>query len=77
MILAATAIEVPKLRSAQLPPGTFHLATLCAVVSGVIAFLSTALLMRYFKDNDKWALGPFAVYCIVAGLGTIAYLAVA
>ncbi len=77
VILAATALEVPKLRSATLPPGTFHLAVLCAVVAGVIAFVSTAALMRYFRDNDKWALGPFAVYCIVAGLGTIIYLSVA
>ncbi len=77
VIIAATVFEVPKLRSAHVAPGTFHLASICAVVAGVIAFLSTALLMRYFKDNDRWALGPFAAYCIVAGLGTLVFLAVA
>ena len=77
VILAATVIEVPKLASAQVAPGTFQLAGICAIVAGVIAFLSTALLMRYFKNNDDWALGPFAIYCIVAGLGSIAYLELA
>ena len=67
VILAATVAEVPKLRSAQVPPGTFGLALVCAVVSGAVALASTALLMRYFRSHDKWALGPFAAYCVVAG----------
>jgi undecaprenyl-diphosphatase len=43
------------------------MASLAAVVAGVVAFASTAFLMRYFKDNDRWALNPFAYYCIIAG----------
>jgi undecaprenyl-diphosphatase len=67
IILAATAAEVPKLRHAGVPAGTFELAALSAVVAGVVAFLSTAFLMRYFRDHDRWALNPFAYYCIAAG----------
>ena len=67
IILGAVALEVPKLLHADVPPGTLQMASLAAVVAGVVAFASTAFLMRYFKDNDRWALNPFAYYCIIAG----------
>ena len=67
IILGAVALEVPKLLHADVPPGTLQIAGLAAVVAGVVAFASTAFLMRYFKDNDRWALNPFAYYCIIAG----------
>ena len=74
VILGATALEVPKLLREEMPPGTLQLSLIAAVVAGVVALLSTAFLMRYFRNNDKWALNPFAYYCIVAGLGALAYL---
>ena len=74
IIIGATVLEVPKLRHADIPPGTFQLSAIAAVVAGVVALLSTAFLMRYFKHNDKWALGPFAGYCIAAGIGSLLYL---
>ncbi len=74
VILGATALEVPKLLRADMPPGTLALSLMAAVVAGVVALLSTAFLMRYFRSNDKWALNPFAYYCILAGLGALAYL---
>ena len=77
IILGATALEVPKLLHADVSPATLHLALLAAVVAGIVAFLSTAFLMRYFRHNDKWALNPFAFYCIAAGLASAAYLALA
>ena len=43
-------------------------ALLGAVVAGVTAWLSTAFLMRYFRNHEDWALSPFAFYSIVAGL---------
>lgn len=67
VILAATLKEVPKLLHADVPPGTFGLAAVAAVVSGVVAWLSTWFLMRYFRGHDHWALDPFAYYCIAAG----------
>ena len=74
IILGATVLEVPKLLHEQVPPGTFGLAALAAVVAGITAWFSTWFLMRYFRSHDDWALSPFAAYCIVAGLGSLAVL---
>ncbi len=74
IIIGATVLEVPKLLHADMPPGTLELSAVAAVVSGIVALLSTWFLMRYFRHNDKWALNPFAYYCLVAGIGAAAYL---
>ncbi len=68
IILAATVKEVPKLLHAGVPAGTFTVASVAAVAAGLTALASTAFLMRYFRNNDRWALDPFAYYCIAAGL---------
>ena len=77
IIVGATVLEVPKLMHANIAPGIFTNAAIAAVVSGIVAFLSTAFLMRYFRRNEEWALNPFGYYCIVAGLGAAAYLMLA
>jgi undecaprenyl-diphosphatase len=77
IILGATVLEVPKLLHASVAPGVFEMATVAAVVAGIVAFLSTAFLMRYFRSHNDWALDPFGYYCIVVGLGAIAYLTLA
>jgi undecaprenyl-diphosphatase len=77
VIVGATVLEVPKLLRAPLAPGELNLAVLAAVVAGVTAFLSTWFLMRYFRDNDKWALAPFAIYCVVFGAGALVWLGLA
>jgi undecaprenyl-diphosphatase len=74
IILGATVLEVPKLLHAGVAPGVFQLSVVAAVVAGVTAFLSTAFLMRYFRNQDSMALNPFAYYCFVVGLGSIACL---
>jgi undecaprenyl-diphosphatase len=74
IILGATVLEVPKLLHANVPAGLFALSSLAALVAGVTAFASTAFLMRYFRQNDAWALNPFAYYCLVAGAGSLALL---
>jgi len=74
IIIGATVLEVPKLLHEHVPPGTFALAGMAAVVAGITAWLSTWFLMRYFREHDDWALSPFAAYCIVAGLGSLAIL---
>lgn len=74
IIVGATVLEVPHLFHASVAPGVFGQAAAAAVVAGVVAWLSTAFLMRYFRDHDKWALNPFAYYCMVAGVGALAYL---
>ena len=74
IILGATVLEVPKLLHETVPPGTFGLAALAAVIAGVTAFASTAFLMRYFRQHDAWALNPFAYYCFVVGAGSLLLL---
>jgi undecaprenyl-diphosphatase len=74
IIIAATVLEVPKLLHESVPPAVLHLSLLAAVVAGVTAFLSTAFLMRYFRNQERMALNPFAYYCILAGLGSVVYL---
>ena len=75
IILGATAKEVPKLLHADIPAGVFETASIAAVVAGIVAFASTAFLMRYFANNDRWALNPFAYYCMAAGLISAGLLA--
>lgn len=74
IILGATVLEARHLLDAAVPPATFQQAAIAAVLAGITAWLSTAFLMRYFRANDRWALSPFAAYCLVLGLGTAAYL---
>jgi undecaprenyl-diphosphatase len=44
-----------------------------SILSGVGAYLSVRFLVRYFRTRT---LTPFAIYCVVVGLGSIAYLTV-
>ena len=74
IILGATVLEVPKLLHQSVPAGTFGVAFVAAMVAGVTAFLSTAFLMRYFRQHDAWALNPFAYYCFAVGAVSLALL---
>ena len=67
IILGATVLEVPKLLHEHVPSGVLMTSAIAAVVAGFTALLSTAFLMRYFRQHDSWALNPFAYYCIAAG----------
>lgn len=74
IILGATVLEVPKLLHEDLAAGTVSLSILSAIIAGITAFASTALLLRYFREHDSWALNPFAYYCLVVGIGSLAVL---
>jgi undecaprenyl-diphosphatase len=67
IILAAGVLEIPKLLApearAELGP-----ALLGGVIAGVLAYLSTVLLMRYFKQQEVNALLPFSAYCAILGI---------
>jgi undecaprenyl-diphosphatase len=67
IILAAGVLEIPKLLQpdarASLGP-----ALIGGVVAGVLAYLSTVVLMRYFKQQEVNALIPFAAYCAILGV---------
>jgi len=47
---------------------------LAAVVAGVTSFISTVVLMRYFRSHDRASLLPFAFYCFALGLAGLAVL---
>ena len=74
IIIGATVLEVPKLLHAGVPHGAFGISVLAALVAGLTALASTAFLMKYFRENDRWALNPFAYYCILAGMLSAAFL---
>jgi undecaprenyl-diphosphatase len=67
IILAAGVLEVPKLLQpdarASLGP-----ALIGGIVAGVLAYVSTAILMRYFKQQEVNALLPFSAYCVIVGV---------
>lgn len=74
VILAASVSEIPKLLHAHELHALFGISLLAAVVAGVVAYASTAFLMRYFKQHDSWALKPFAWYCAAFGAGSFGLL---
>ena len=46
-----------------------------SIASGVAAFLALRFLMRYLQDRSG-TLMPFAIYCLVAGIGSAVYLSI-
>jgi undecaprenyl-diphosphatase len=70
VILAAGALKVPDL-TGSLGSGIHGQILVGSILSGVGAYLSVRFLMRYFRTRTLY---PFAVYCLVVGLGSIVYL---
>jgi undecaprenyl-diphosphatase len=72
IIGAAGLLEIPKLfdegTRGNISGGVI---ILCGLLSGFFAYLSTAFLMRYFKNHDVTALRPFGIYCLIAGVGAL------
>jgi undecaprenyl-diphosphatase len=66
IILAAAVLEVPTLLRPE-SRGALAPALIGGLISGVLAYLSTLVLMRYFKQQEVNALLPFAVYCVLLG----------
>jgi undecaprenyl-diphosphatase len=75
VIAGAGVLEIPKLlklhegMSENLIP-----IIVSGIVAGITAYVTTALLMRYFKKHEFTALDPFAWYCWVAGAGALAFM---
>lgn len=70
VILAAGALKIPDLLG-PLGSGIRGQIVLGSVLSGLGAYLSVRFLLRYLRTR---ALTPFGVYCLIAGLGSVAYL---
>jgi undecaprenyl-diphosphatase len=70
VILAAGLLKVPDLMG-PLGNGIRGQVLVGSLLSGVGAYLSVRFLVRYFRTRT---LTPFAIYCIVLGLGSVIYL---
>ena len=70
VILAAGALKIPDLLG-PLGAGIHGQIVLGSVLSGVGAYLSVRFLLRYLRTRT---LTPFGVYCLIAGLASVAYL---
>jgi len=80
IIIAATVHEAPKLLKMEKavqglagpPTIDLPLSLAAGAISGVVAFVSLWLLMRWFKNHEAKGFDPFAYYCM--GFGAIATL---
>ena len=70
VILAAGALKIPDLMG-PLGNGIHGQVVVGSVLSGVGAYVSVKYLVRYFRTRT---LTPFGIYCIIAGLASLAYL---
>ncbi len=70
VILAAGVLKVPDLIG-PLGQGIHGQILAGSIVSGIGAYVSVRFLMKYFRTRT---LTPFAIYCVVAGLASFAYL---
>jgi undecaprenyl-diphosphatase len=73
IILAAGLLKIPDLFG-PLGTGIHGQALAGAAASFVTAYLTVRFLTRYFETRT---LTPFGVYCLLAGIGSFIYLAVA
>lgn len=72
IILGAVALEAPKLVKHH--SDFSATAILAGVVAGVTALVSVWLLMRWFKTHEVKGFDPFAIYCALAGAGSLIWL---
>lgn len=70
VILAAGALKLPDL-AGPLGNGIRGQILLGSVLSGIGAYLAVRFLVRYLRTRT---LTPFGIYCLVAGVGSLAYL---
>jgi undecaprenyl-diphosphatase len=72
VILAAGVLKVPDL-TGKLGDGIHGQILVGSVLSGVGAYVSVRFLVKYFQTRT---LTPFAIYCVLFGVGSIIYLQV-
>ncbi len=69
VILAAGALKLPDLY--RLGHGIYGPILVGSILSGIGAYVSVRFLVRYFQTRT---LTPFAIYCVLFGVGSIIYL---
>lgn len=67
-VFAATVHEAWQLRHMSVSAEMARISVIAAIVAGITALVSTAVLLRYFRNHERWALSPFAFYCMGAGV---------
>jgi hypothetical protein len=73
VIFAAGVLKLPDLMG-QDGNGIRGQVLVGSIVSGIGAFLALRFLVRYLQDHSR-TLTPFAIYCLVVGVGSAIYLA--
>ena len=68
VILGAGVVEIPQLFASGVPVAEYIAS---AVLSGIAAYASARFLLRHFRSGR---LDPYGVYCIGAGLASLALL---
>ncbi|KAA2258762.1 undecaprenyl-diphosphate phosphatase [Solihabitans fulvus] len=69
VILAAGALKVPELFKPAVS-GSLGPAIVGSIVAGIASYVSVKFLTSYFETRT---LNPFAIYCTIAGVGSLAY----
>lgn len=72
VILGAAVLEAPKLIKHH--DSFSAVAVIAGLAAGVVAFISVALLMRWFRQPEVKGFDPFAIYCALAGAGSLGWL---
>jgi undecaprenyl-diphosphatase len=71
VILAAGALKAKDL-TGPLSTGIHGPIVVGSLISGIGAYLSIRFLTKYFSEEKS--LNPFGIYCLIAGLASLAYL---
>jgi undecaprenyl-diphosphatase len=71
VILAAGALKAKDL-TGPMSAGIHGPILVGSLISFVCAYLSIRFLTKYFSEDKS--LNPFGIYCLIAGLGSLAYL---
>jgi undecaprenyl-diphosphatase len=74
VILAAGVLKIPDL-TGPLGAGVRGQVLVGSIVSGVGAYLALRFFVRWISDSSR-TLAPFAIYCLVVGIGSAIYLAI-
>lgn len=68
VVLAATVDEAWKMRHMTISHDVMLQCLIGAIAAGITALICSLLMLRFFRNHDEWALKPFGIYCIAAGL---------
>ena len=71
VILAAGVLKVGDL-AGPMGKGIHGPVLVGSLIAGIGAYVSIRFLTKYFSENKS--LNPFGIYCLIAGLGSLAYL---